>query len=133
MKKRASIFLLAALFTVGCASTSMTSYENAAGSDELKGKTPTHYRLLSDPDSIREIDWGRPLTGLHVKGYLTSQGFVPVSKVEGVGGVCEGGDSWVNLKTGSIHSASESPSGPHVKGCVSSQGGFKPATKEVTF
>lgn len=131
--KRATTILFAALFAIGCASTSMTSYENAAGSDELEAKTPSHYRLLSDPDSIREINWGRPLTSLHVKGYLTAQGFVPVSKVEGRGGLCESADAWVNLKDGSIHSAGESPSGPHVKGCVSSQGGFKPSTKDVTF
>ena len=131
--KRATILLFAALLAVGCASTSMTSYDNAAGSDELRSQTPTHYRLLSDPDSIRPIDWGRPLTSLHVKGYFTNQGFVPVSKIEGWGGLCESGNDWVNLSDGSIHSSSESPSGPYVKGCTSSQGGFKPATKEVTF
>ena len=131
--KRATVLAIAALFAIGCASTSMTSYDNAAGSDELRAQTPTHYRLLSDPDSLREINWGRPLTALHVKGYVTNQGFVPVSKVEGRGGLCESADSWVNLKDGSIHSSSESPSGAHVTGCLSSQGGFKPATKEVTF
>jgi hypothetical protein len=132
--KRVTVFLFAAIFAVGCASTSMTSYDNAAGSDELRAKTPSHYRLLSDPDSIREINWGRPLTALHVKGYLTSQGFVPVSKVEGRGGLCKGGDdSWLSLKDGQIHSNGEAASGPHVKGCVSSQGGFRPSTKEVTF
>ena len=131
--KRATVFLFAALLAVGCASTSMTSYDNAAGSDELAAKAPTHYRLLSDPDSIRPIDWGRPLTSLHVKGYVTNQGFVPVSKVEGAGRLCESGNDWVNLVDGSIHSSSESPSGAYVKGCATAQGGFKPATKEVTF
>lgn len=131
--KRAMVLAVAALFAIGCASTSMTSYDNAAGSDELRAQSPTHYRLLSDPDSIREIDWGRPLTPLHVKGYFTNQGFVPVSKVEGRGGLCESGDHWVNLADGSIHEMIESPSAPHVKGCLTAQGGFKPATKEVTF
>jgi len=131
--KRATTILLAALMTIGCASTSMTSYENAAGSDELKAQSPSHYRLLSDPDTIRQIDWGRPMTALHVKGYLTDQGFVPVSKVEGRGGLCSSSDAWVNLKDGSIHSSNESPTGPYVSGCMSSQSGFKPSTKEVTF
>ncbi len=131
--KRATVLIVAALFAVGCASTSMTSYENAAGSSELAATTPTHYRLLSDPDSIREIDWGRPLTALHVKGYFTNQGFVPVAKVDGSGGLCKSSDAWVNLTDGSIHGANESPSAPHVKGCFSEQRGFKPATKEVTF
>jgi len=131
--KRVTTILFAALLAIGCASTSMTSYDNAIGSDELKAQSPSHYRLLSDPDSIREIDWGRPLTSLHVKGYLTPQGFVPVSKVEGRGGLCGSADAWVNLKDGSVHSNGESPAGPYVSGCVSSQGGFKPATREVTF
>lgn len=131
--KRAITILFAAALAIGCASTGMTSYENAAGSAELEKQTPSHYRLLSDPDSIRQIDWGRPLTSLHVKGYLTPQGFVPVSKVEGRGGLCESADSWVSLKDGAVHANSEAPTGPYVSGCVSSQGGFKPSTREVTF
>jgi len=131
--KRAIVLSVALLLAVGCGSTSMTSYQNAAGSDDLAARSPTHYRLLSDPDTLREIDWGRPLTSLHVKGYFTGQGFVPVSKVEGTGGLCQGTDYWVNLADGTIHPSSESPEGPYVKGCYSSQKGFKPATREVTF
>lgn len=132
MKKMTGI-LFATLLAVGCSSTSMSTTETAAGVSELKGKTPSYYRLVSDPLPIREIDWGRPLTSLHVKGYLTNQGFVPVSKVEGSGRLCEGGTDWVDLADGSFHKgdSGETPKGPHLMGCKSRSGGFMPASKDV--
>ncbi len=131
--KRLTGLLFATLLAVGCSSTSMTSLENTAGSPELSKKEPTHYRLLSDPRSIREIDWGRPLTSLHVKGYLTNQGFVPLSKVEGSGGLCKDGNDFVTLADGEFHSAGsgDTPKGPYVKGCKSRTGGFMPSSKEI--
>ena len=133
--KRIAGILFAALLTVGCTSTSMTSLENTAGSAELSKREPTVYRLLSDPRSIREIDWGRPLTALHVKGYLTNQGFVPVAKIEGSGGLCKDGNDWVSLSDGEFHSASsgETPKAPYVKGCKGRTGGFMPAGKEIAI
>lgn len=132
MKKMTGI-MFAALLAVGCSSTSMVPNESVTGAAELSGKRPTYYRLVSDPLPIREIDWGRPMNDLHVKGYLTNKGFVPVAKVEGSGRLCESGTDWVSLTDGEFHKgdAGETPSGPHLKGCKGRTGGFMPATKEV--
>jgi len=129
-------FLFATLLTVGCSSLSMstaTPAGSAAGVAELSGKSPSHYRLVSDPLSIREIDWGRQMNSLHVKGYLTNQGFIPVSKVEGSGRLCEGGTDWVSLADGEFHKgdSGETPKGAHIMGCKGRSGGFMPASKDV--
>lgn len=131
--KRMTGILFAALFAVGCSSTSMVPNETATGAAELSGKTPTYYRLVSDPRTIREIDWGRPLTSLHVKGHLTNQGFMPLAKIEGSGRLCENGNDWVSLADGEFHSADsgETPKGPYIKGCKGRTGAFLPASKDV--
>ncbi len=132
--KKMTGFLFATLLTVGCGSMSMTTpAASATGAAELSGKRPSYYRLVSDPLTIREIDWGRPMTSLHVKGFLTNQGFVPVSKLEGSGRICEGGTDWVSLSDGEFHKgdSGEAPKGPHIMGCKGRSGGFMPASKDV--
>ncbi|MCM2317614.1 MAG: hypothetical protein NDJ92_20880 [Thermoanaerobaculia bacterium] len=132
MKKMTGILFLA-LLAAGCSSTSMVPNESATGAAELSGKRPSYYRLVSDPLPIREIDWGRPLTDLHVKGHLTNKGFVPLTKVEGSGRLCESGNDWVSLADGAFHKgdSGEAPTGPYIKGCKGRSGGFMPASKEV--
>ena len=129
--------LLFSVLAIGCTSTSMTSSPVATpgASAELAKKTPTHYRLLSDPGTIRQIDWGRPLTAYHVKGFLTNAGFVPVAKVEGRGSMCEGGQDWVSLSDGEFHAASggATPQGAYVTGCKNRFGTFQPSGREVQF
>lgn len=132
MKALSSLVLLAVL-AAGCASNSATS--GSLGGDDtslLRGPSPTHYRLLSDPRHIREIDWSRPPQALHVKGQSTTRGFEPTGSVEGRGGLCEGGTDWVSLRDGQFHTASSgAPEGPYVLGCKGRTGGFAPASREI--
>ena len=131
--KKVSLLLLLVIIATGCASTSATSSSLGGGDGaSLRGASPTHYRLLSDPRHVREIDWSRPPLGLHVKGTLTSAGFQAGGAVEGRGGFCEGGTDFVTLSNGQFHAASSgSPSGDYVLGCKGITGGFAPASREI--
>jgi len=135
--KNTSALLLVSLLSVACASSpaSMNSSSTSAGSGTgMKRATPTHYRLLSDPRNIREINWSRPPANLHVKGQMTTLGFVPLSQVEGTGRLCADGKDWVSLKDGVFHQATDgaTPDGPYVVGCKNKMGGFTPASKEIS-
>lgn len=130
--KKVSLLLLVALVATGCASTSATSGSGGGDGVSLRGASPTHYRLLSDPRHVREIDWSRPPLGLHVKGTLASNGFHAAGAIEGRGGFCEGGTDFVTLADGQFHAASSgSPSGEYVLGCKGVTGGFAPASREI--
>ncbi len=130
--KALSSFALLALLAVGCASNSASTGDSGGAGSLLRGPSASHYRLMSDPRHVREIDWSRPPQALHVKGTLTSRGFEPSSSVEGSGRLCEGGTDWVNLRDGQFHAAGAgSPEGPYVFGCKGRSGGFAPATREI--
>lgn len=140
MKKMLSSLALITLFATGCASNSSMAEPNTAGTaggalGAQKSIEPTHYRLLSDPKSIRQIDWSQPPLSLHVKGYLTNRGFVPTSQVEGKGKVCENGQDWVDLDGGAVHRATEgvAPKSPYISGCVTKLGAFVPSTRQVNY
>lgn len=131
--KAFSSFALLAVLALGCASNSASPGSGIGGERSiLRSTSATHYRLLSDPRHIREIDWSRPPQALHVKGQLISSGFEPAGSVEGRGGLCEGGTDWVSLRDGQFHAAaSGSPQGPYVLGCKGRTGAFVPASREV--
>jgi hypothetical protein len=132
--KKVSLLLFALLFAVGCAS----SAADGSGSDSSVGSSmdkasATHYRLFSDPRHIRQLDWGNPPQGLHVKGRVTNRGFEAMSGVEGRGSLCADGKDFVTISDGLFHDASagEAPAGPFVYGCKGMTGAFKPATREI--
>ncbi|MFN2441541.1 MAG: hypothetical protein ABR517_02540 [Thermoanaerobaculia bacterium] len=134
MKKLILITLtIATMALVGCASSATTTTTAGVDTAALSPNSATHYRLLSDPKSIREIDWSRPPRDLHVKGVLTNQGFQPVGNVLGRGRLCTEGTDFVNLKDGSFHSTGEAtPQSPYVSGCKGRTGGFMPSSREIS-
>jgi hypothetical protein len=136
MKKLALVSIL--LLAVACSSTSMTSSSpTAAGAigDAAKfAKAPTHYVLLSDPKSPRELDWdAEHRASFYVKGYMTNAGFMPVGSVEGRGRLCADGKEWVDLKNLEVHAAGDAPKAPYVMGCRTSMGAFVPSTRDVVL
>ena len=133
--KKLSMVLLLTVFAFGCASsaTDSASSNPSLGSSRSISKNATHYRLLSDPLPIREIDWSDPPTGRHVKGRVTTGGFEPLTQVQGRGGLCAEGKDFVTLSDGMFHAAASgaAPSGYYLYGCKSATGGFKPASRDM--
>lgn len=133
--KKVSLLLLVAMFAFGCASsaTSGSSTGSSLGASLGDSRSATHYRLLSDPLPIREIDWSNPPNSLHIKGQITTRGFQPLSQVEGRGGLCAEGKDFVTLSDGEFHAAADgaTPTGYYIYGCKGMTGGFKPATREI--
>ena len=136
--KKLSALLLVVLFAVACSSTSGSMADAGSpasgGSTSASKATPTHYRLLSDPRTVREINWSRPPLDLHIKGRMTTLGFEPVNQVQGSGRLCADGKDWISLTDGLYHAGTEgsSPQGPYVMGCKSKTGGFVPASKQIS-
>lgn len=136
MKKLALVSIL--LLAVACSSTSMnTTTPTTAGANggaAKFAKSPTHFILLSDPKSPRELTWeAEHKASFYVKGYLTTVGFVPVGKVEGRGRLCAEGKEWVDLKNFEIHPSSDTPKAPYVMGCRTAWGAFVPSTRDVVL
>ncbi|MEO8217591.1 MAG: hypothetical protein ABI718_10965 [Acidobacteriota bacterium] len=121
------------IFTAACASTSGMNSENKGSGMSARRTDATHYRLVSDPRTVREIVWSQPPLALHVKGTMTTAGFEPTGDVDGRGALCADGKDWVNLRDGSFHTSAESmtPGTPYLLGCKGRTGGFMPATKKV--
>ena len=132
MKRLALATLAAAsLLAAACSSNAANTVE-AAASGTLSPSKATHYRLLSDPRAIREIDWSRPPQDLHVKGVASTTGFVPVGTVAGKGKLCTEPTAYVNLRDGSITDGTPSADAPTIAGCKGRTGGFMPATREIS-
>jgi hypothetical protein len=132
--KKLSALLLVSLFVIGCAS-SATSDSSSGGSrfGTIGSGSASHYRLLSDPRNVRDINWSNPPSALHIKGRMTTAGFQPVGQIEGRGSLCSEGRDFVTLSDGQFHAAADgaTPTGLYVYGCKSMTGGFKPATREI--
>ena len=134
--KKVYLLLLVALFVIGCASSATSSGSGSGssiGASLGNTKSASHYRLLSDPKSIREMDWSDQPTAMHVKGRLIASGFEPLGGVEGRGGLCADGKDFVTLLDGAFHAAGDgaTPQGYYVYGCKTATGGFKPASREI--
>lgn len=126
------------LLTVACSTAPMTS---SSSSTVTPTGTPTvsqsasnapDFVLLSAPGAVREWNAIDPEYGLHVRGTMTSRGFVPVGGVQGRGKLCADGKDWVSLTDLKVHKASEgsTPAAPYVLGCASGST-FTPASREV--
>src|SRR5688572_23129206 len=131
---RLSLLALFSALLIGCATHAAPAPGSTSGSSAVRAAEATHYRLVSDPKSIRTIDWANPPRDLHVKGVLTARGFEPIGEVEGRGRLCEEGNDWVSLRDGSFHAADsgDRPESPFIRGCKGRTGGFMPAGVNVS-
>lgn len=131
---RLSQLAIVSALLIGCASQAVPAASSSSGSSSVRAAEATHYRLVSDPRSVRTIDWSDPPRDLHVKGVLTARGFEPIGQVEGRGRFCEEGSDWVSLRDGSFHAgdSGDQPQSPYVRGCKGRTGGFMPAGWEVS-
>jgi hypothetical protein len=123
MKKM--MFALAALslllFALGCAT--------GAGAGNA-----THYRLLTDPDALREFDVMKVPTGWFAAATATADGKLTWNpKLSGGGKTCADGKDVLSLNDGKVYAAGDTtrPAGPHVTGCVATNGVFTPSSSEV--
>ena len=127
-----AILLLAA----ACATAPMTSSSSttpaASPAAPSSAMAQSQYILLSSPLSVRDWEVTDPETGLHVRGAMTSHGFVPAGGVEGRGKLCTDGNDWFSFSDLKIHKASEggTPTAPYLLGCASGSK-FVPASREV--
>jgi hypothetical protein len=123
MKKIAALALVSMMVfgTVASASQITTDTKNAS-----------HYRLLSEPNSLRMIDIMKKPQGFHVKAVSTGTGVSWSAKVEGRGKLCTGQDM-LDLDNGNIYKAGSEgkPVGPYVVGCAASNGVFTPSSLDV--
>lgn len=126
------------LLSVACATSPMTSSSSSApvpASTSAISQTASNAPdvvLLSAPGAVREWNAIDPEYGLHVRGTMTNQGFVPVGGVQGRGKLCADGKDWVSLSDLKIHKASEgtTPVAPYILGCASGYS-FTPASREI--
>lgn len=119
------------LLAAGCATGPMTSASTAAEDKRAIAKT-TEYVLLSSPTAVRDWNAMDPEVGLHVRGTMTTHGFVPVGGVQGRGKLCTDGRDWVSFADLRIHKATEggTPAAPYILGCASGSK-FVPASREI--
>lgn len=134
MKRTALVLSLLSLFALACA-TGMSDSPAVPGSAAAASGnfSPSHYRLVSDPDMVIPIVWNKLPRGYHVKAQLTAGAIVWSPKIEGSGPLCADGKEWISLATGVIHPETETPVAPYLSGCRASNGLFQPASTQVTL
>jgi hypothetical protein len=134
--KKLAVVLVVSLFAVACSSTMTTGTGSTGvpGAPAVKFEA-THFRLLNEPNAVREFDVLKPPRGLHVKGQMTRDAFYWANQVDGNGQFCPEGKDWVTLGDGLFHSASsgETPKAPYVLGCKAKNGLFIPASRDVVM
>lgn len=132
MIKKLAVTAVLLLSMVACASNPLSSTE-AGGSAPLatSAANAPDYILLSSPGSIRTWESLNPEYSLHLRGTMTSAGFVPAGDVQGRGKLCADGQDWLSLTDLKLHKASEgAPVAPYVLGCVNGSS-FTPASRTV--
>lgn len=112
----------------------------AAADATLGHLAPTHWRRLADGQLF---EGGREAaTGLFVPGRFSAERFVPAGGVEGTGEFCAGWlrrspgsprPGWLELRSGRFYpdTSPRDPEGPYVRGCLGTDGAFRPASREV--
>ena len=127
---------LALVLSVACASTPMTSSSESAGGGvaTTSVKNAPDYILLSAPRQVRTYDFsdGLGVRGLHVRGTMTSVGFIPVGDVLGSGKMCADGRDWLSLRDLKVYTAAENktPTAPYILGCAVGNG-FQPSSRTI--
>ncbi len=113
----------------------------SGGADPTQGAmATTHWRRLSDGE-LQE--GGREsASGLFVAGRVKAGRFQPAGGVEGNGELCagwwrravqRGRAGWLELRDGKFHAdtSPRDPSRPFVRGCLGTDGTFRPESREV--
>lgn len=121
------------LLSLACASAPMTSSEGGAiAGVATKATVAPDFVLLSSPNAVREYDAINPVYPLHVRGTMTSNGFVPAGEVLGRGKLCADGKDWLNLRDLKLHKAAEgaTPTAPYLLGCINGNS-FVPASRTI--
>ena len=116
------------------AAVSLFAFAAVASADlAATSKGATHYRLLSEPTSLREVDIMKKPQAFHVKAVPSGNGLQWVAKVEGRGKLCTDGQDLLSLNDGSIikGNSGAKPAGPYVVGCAASNGVFTPSSLDV--
>ena len=141
MIKRTAASLLLLLTVVACATTPMSSSSNESGGGLLGSNGVTQsasdapeYILLEYPNQVRNVDYSRRISGLHIRGTMTNRGFYPAGNVQGNGQFCESGNDFYSLATLSVIKASDgkTPVAPYIKGCATARG-FQPASRDIVL
>jgi hypothetical protein len=134
MKRTAAA--LALLLTVACASTPMTSNDTTGGGVSAGITTNVRnapdYIVLSAPSQVRSWDFGNAIgvRAFHVRGTMTTRGFIPAGEIQGNGKLCTDGRDWLSLSDLRVHSADKTPVAPYILGCASGSG-FVPASRAI--
>ena len=129
---------LALVLTVACASTPMTSSSESAGAGgaviSTSVKNSPDYILLTAPNQVRTYDFANAVgvRGLHVRGTMTSRGFMPAGEIQGNGSFCADGQDWLSLRDLTVYKASDgkTPVAPYILGCAKGST-FQPASRSI--
>ena len=134
---KTSAAVLALVLTVACASTPMTSSSESAGAGPAlttSVKNAPDYILLTAPNQVRTYDFANAIgvRGLHIRGTMTSRGFVAAGEIQGNGSFCTDGQDWLSLADLSVNKASDgkTPVAPYVLGCAKGTT-FQPASRSI--
>lgn len=140
MIKRTAASLALLLTMAACATTPMsTSGTESSGGGLLGSNGVTNavndapeYILLEYPNQVRNVDYSRRISGLHIRGTMTNRGFYPAGNVQGNGQFCENGNDFFSLATLSVVKAADgkTPAAPYIKGCATARG-FQPASRDI--
>ena len=135
---KTSAAVLALVLTVACASTPMTSSSESAGNAgaalTTSVKNAPDYILLTAPNQVRTYDFANAIgvRGLHIRGTMTSRGFVAAGEIQGNGSFCADGQDWLSLTDLSVYKASDgkTPVAPYILGCAKGTT-FQPASRSI--
>ncbi|MFZ2491377.1 MAG: hypothetical protein WA208_07815 [Thermoanaerobaculia bacterium] len=125
----------ALLLSLACASTPMTQSEGgAAAGVATSASSAPDFILLSSSSAVRQYDAISPVYSLHVRGTMTSAGFIPVGQVQGRGKLCADGKDWLSIRDLKTHKASDgtAPVAPYLLGCAAGSS-FTPATRDIVM
>src|SRR3954469_8284403 len=92
----------ALVLVVACSSTSTSSSMKSSSTPERSGgfaarlNDAPDFILLSAPNQVRTYDYSNTLAvrGLHIRGTMTTRGFIPAGEVQGNGKMCADGKDW---------------------------------------
>ena len=124
---------LTLLLAAACASAPMTSNETTGSrvsTVTTSLRDAPDYILLSAPSQIRTWDFSSTVRGLHVRGTMTTHGFIPAGEIQGNGKFCADGRDWFSLSDLRVHTSDKTPVAPYILGCASGTT-FQPASRAI--
>lgn len=129
--QRFGVFVSAVL--VGCPAARPRATTNQAQGVEMAEIQPG-FLSLADGRIVSTTD--RPPAGVYVRGKIRDGRFSPEGDVEGEGPLGEAGQpGWMELLDGTFHGeqTGRPPFPPYVKGYMTPQGEFRPASRKVVY